>query len=267
MSNHPHLDSTDRVDDKAPNDDNNGSYPPSSQKAVRSSSTRPTLVETWLESVRSKCSSNGPQNDDPADTSWDKTRSRQTSYLQSADESDKILHKTHIPVCSSELFIPLSPCLQDDPDSLNRQMLGGPELELLRTGGRFRSESSRHCFIPPPPRPENHHLCEKFHRQPRRKTREDRYDTKPPITEDQDGTDRPARLQNNHRMRRKRRLRSGKELMKNFASDAVKKEHVTMRPHVAEDLLSEERPLSNTTCMSKSLVNMLFFFFFFFPGT
>ncbi|KHO11137.1 hypothetical protein MAA_11215 [Metarhizium robertsii ARSEF 23] len=35
--------------------------------------------------------------------------------------------------------------------------------------------------------------------------------------------------------------------MKNFTSDVVKKENVTIRPHVVEGLLSEERPLNNTT--------------------
>ncbi|KJK79000.1 hypothetical protein H634G_05815 [Metarhizium anisopliae BRIP 53293] len=35
--------------------------------------------------------------------------------------------------------------------------------------------------------------------------------------------------------------------MKNFTSDVVKKENVTIRPHVVEGLLSAERPLNNTT--------------------
>lgn len=48
------------------------------------------------------------------------------------------------------------------------------------------------------------------------------------MMEDQNGTDRPARPQDNHGMYRKRRLRSGKEIMKNFTSDVVKKENVTV---------------------------------------
>lgn len=48
------------------------------------------------------------------------------------------------------------------------------------------------------------------------------------MMEDQNGTDRPARPQDNHGMCRKRRLRSGKEIMKNFTSDVVKKENVTV---------------------------------------
>lgn len=48
------------------------------------------------------------------------------------------------------------------------------------------------------------------------------------MIEDQNGTDRPAHPQDNHGMRRKRRLRSGKEIMKNFTSDVVKKENVTV---------------------------------------
>ncbi|PNY28548.1 Uncharacterized protein TCAP_01523 [Tolypocladium capitatum] len=82
---------------------------------------------------------------------------------------------------------------------------------------------------------------EAFRKQPRRRTRHDRYETKR-HTEGRGETDVSEQPRSKRRKgRRNQMLRSGREVMNNFASDAVSNQRVTMKPNLTTGLFLNGR--------------------------
>lgn len=209
---------------KAQQSDIEGHCSKRSPHAVLASRLEPDHLEAWLEQVRSNCEGDLQDEDDFVDNPIDGIDSCQPRHL-----TPSTYPKTSVEVKSgpsSGLFVPDSPCFVAPRDSLGKRRPSDPK--LVQERGTCQSGRSTHGFDSTPVPGYNvlHETPLEFQRQPRRKTREDRYDTKVEAGEDQDRPDKLKRQRHSHRSRKKHKLRSGREIMKNFRSDTVNKEHV-----------------------------------------
>ncbi|UNI14733.1 hypothetical protein JDV02_001334 [Purpureocillium takamizusanense] len=76
-----------------------------------------------------------------------------------------------------------------------------------------------------------------FRKRSRRKTRQDRYDS----GKDKSATRKSIRSDNKSKSHRKRSLRSGREVMDNFVTDAVATQRLTMKPNLSSGLFLNGR--------------------------
>ncbi|KAK2590647.1 hypothetical protein QQS21_011674 [Conoideocrella luteorostrata] len=138
-------------------------------------------------------------------------------------------------------------CLETNPDAIsNKQRRKGSILPLSRKRTRYKlSDKASNERAPISINSIHDENSREYKRKARRKTRHERYDAKANPNSYQECEEKHARLQESHRSRHKRILKSGKEVVKNFTSDSICKEHVTMKPHISESYSFQDSKSNN----------------------